>query len=79
MSWETTTGCGAGRSAEVVRSRVMEALVWMRLPGDVVFALGAVLLAGYALRLLRRPATQAAPRASGRTLRAIQPGHVAEH
>lgn len=69
MSWETTTGCGAGRSAEVVRSRVMEALVWMRVPGDVVFA----------LRLLRRPATQAAPRASGRTLRAIQPGHVAEH
>ena len=29
--------------------------VWLRVPGDIVFAAGAVLLAVYALRLLRRP------------------------
>ncbi len=33
----------------------MEMLVWLRLPGDVVFAAGAVILAVYALRLLRNP------------------------
>ena len=31
----------------------METLVWMRVPGDIVFAVGSVLLAVYALRLLR--------------------------
>jgi nitric oxide reductase subunit B len=30
----------------------METLVWMRVPGDVVFAIGGVLLAIYALKLL---------------------------
>jgi nitric oxide reductase subunit B len=40
----------------------METLVWMRVPGDVVFAIGAVILAVYALRLLgRRPAREQAP------------------
>ena len=43
------------RSPEVVHSSVMETLVWLRVPGDIVFAAGAVLLAWYALRLLRRP------------------------
>jgi nitric oxide reductase subunit B len=38
----------------------METLVWMRVPGDILFAIGAVLLAGYAIRLLRRPAVQPA-------------------
>jgi nitric oxide reductase subunit B len=33
----------------------METLVWLRVPGDVVFAIGALLLAVYALRLLARP------------------------
>jgi nitric oxide reductase subunit B len=32
----------------------MQMLVWLRVPGDIVFALGAVLLAVYALKLLRR-------------------------
>ena len=34
----------------------METLVWLRVPGDIVFALGSVLLAIYALKLLRRAA-----------------------
>jgi len=34
----------------------METLVWLRVPGDIVFAGGALCLAIYALRLLVRPA-----------------------
>jgi nitric oxide reductase subunit B len=49
---------------------VMETLVWLRVPGDVVFAAGAVLLAIYALRLLRR---SKAPRAEA------MPGAIAQH
>jgi nitric oxide reductase subunit B len=30
----------------------METLVWLRVPGDIVFSLGALFLAAYALRLL---------------------------
>jgi nitric oxide reductase subunit B len=33
----------------------METLVWLRVPGDIVFAAGGVLLSVYALKLLRRP------------------------
>jgi len=33
----------------------METLVWLRVPGDVVFAAGALLLAVYALKLLAKP------------------------
>jgi nitric oxide reductase subunit B len=50
-----STGLWYARSPEIVRSSVMEMLVWLRMPGDVVFAGGAVLLAVYALRLLFRP------------------------
>ena len=32
----------------------MEALVWMRVPGDIVFSIGVVFLVLFALRLLRR-------------------------
>jgi len=38
-----------------VHSGVMETLVWLRVPGDVLFALGAVLVAVYALKLLVKP------------------------
>ena len=50
-----TTGLWYARAPEIVRGTVMETLVWLRVPGDVVFALGAVCLAVYALKLLRRP------------------------
>ena len=39
------------RSAELLHSPIMETLVWMRVPGDVVFALGAVLLLVFLARL----------------------------
>jgi nitric oxide reductase subunit B len=48
-------GMWYARSPEIVHSAVMETLVWMRVPGDIVFAVGAVMLAWYALNLLRRP------------------------
>jgi len=48
-------GLWFARSPEVVHSKVMETLVWLRVPGDIVFAVGGGLLAVYAARLLRRP------------------------
>ena len=51
-----TTGLWYARAPEIVHSGVMETLVWMRMPGDIVFSVGAAFLALYALRLLLRPA-----------------------
>jgi nitric oxide reductase subunit B len=48
-------GMWYARSPAIVHSSVMETLVWLRVPGDILFAGGAVLLAWYALNLLRRP------------------------
>ena len=60
-----TTGLWYARSAEVIHGGVMEAFVWLRVPGDLVFALGAVLLAVYALMLLVQPKI-VKPEAAGR-------------
>ncbi|GAB3650437.1 nitric-oxide reductase large subunit [Ramlibacter alkalitolerans] len=49
-----TKGLWYARSAEVIHSPVMETLVWLRVPGDILFSVGAVLLAAYAVKLLRR-------------------------
>jgi nitric oxide reductase subunit B len=46
-------GLWFARSPAIVHSRAMEMLVWLRVPGDIVFALGSVLLGIYALKLLR--------------------------
>jgi nitric oxide reductase subunit B len=34
----------------------MENMVWLRVPGDVVFAAGTLFLALFVLRVMRRPA-----------------------
>jgi nitric oxide reductase subunit B len=52
-------GLWYARSPEIVHSRVMEALVWLRVPGDIVFAAGGLFLVAYALRLLQRPRSAA--------------------
>lgn len=58
QAWASISqGLWYARSPEIVHSTVMETLVWLRVPGDLVFAAGAGLLALYALKLLRRPAT----------------------
>ncbi|RZL00413.1 MAG: nitric-oxide reductase large subunit [Rubrivivax sp.] len=51
-------GMWFARSPEIVHSKVMEIFVWMRVPGDIVFAGGALLLAVYAFKLLRRDPAQ---------------------
>ncbi len=61
-----TEGLWVARSPEIVHSKVMETLVWLRVPGDIVFALGAAFLGIYALKLLR-------PDRRTRTDRALQP------
>jgi nitric oxide reductase subunit B len=50
-----TTGLWYARAPEIVRGTVMETLVWLRVPGDVVFSIGAVFLAVYAVKLLLAP------------------------
>jgi nitric oxide reductase subunit B len=53
QAWASITqGLWYARSPEIIHSGVMETLVWLRVPGDVVFSIGAVYLGIYALRLL---------------------------
>ncbi|MFV0623659.1 nitric-oxide reductase large subunit [Sphingomonas sp. ac-8] len=47
-----THGFWYARSPEVIHSPVMETLVWMRVPGDIVFSCGALLLGWFLTRLL---------------------------
>jgi nitric oxide reductase subunit B len=46
------TGLWYARSTAIVHSGVMETLVWLRVPGDILFAIGALLIAVYAVKLL---------------------------
>jgi nitric oxide reductase subunit B len=43
------------RSAEFMGQPIVALLVWMRMPGDVTFAIGALLIAWFVLRLWLRP------------------------
>ncbi len=67
QAWASVSqGMWFARSPEVIHSPLMESLVWMRVPGDLVFAVGALLLALFALRLWaggRRRRAEAAPAA----------------
>ncbi|WOB11031.1 nitric-oxide reductase large subunit [Piscinibacter gummiphilus] len=55
QAWASITkGLWYARSPEIIHSSVMETLVWLRVPGDIVFSAGSVWLAVYALKLLRR-------------------------
>ena len=58
-----TTSFWYARSPEIIHGTVMQTLVWMRVPGDIVFSIGAVTLALFALRLLipRRSRSPAEP------------------
>ncbi len=64
QAWASISrGMWYARSPEVVHSPLMETLVWLRVPGDVVFAAGTVFLLLFAVRLLKgkRAAGQAIP------------------
>lgn len=53
QAWASIThGLWFARSAEFVHSPFMEAMVWMRVPGDIVFAVGCGCLALFAFGLL---------------------------
>lgn len=53
QAWASTTkGMSFARSPEVVHSSFMETMVWMRVPGDIVFSIGIAFLAWFAIRLL---------------------------
>ncbi|MHB1091471.1 nitric-oxide reductase large subunit [Thiobacillus sp.] len=53
QAWASIThGVWFARSPEVVHSTLMETLVWLRVPGDVVFSVGVLFLALFAFRLL---------------------------
>lgn len=53
QAWASiTTGMWFARSPEVVHSQFMETMVWMRVPGDVVFSIGTLFLALFAWRLI---------------------------
>ena len=55
QAWASTTqGMWFARSPEVVHSPFMETMVWMRVPGDIVFSIGIGFLAWFAIRLLMR-------------------------
>jgi nitric oxide reductase subunit B len=45
-------GLWYARSPDIVHSKLMETFVWLRVPGDIVFAAGGLFLATYAVRLL---------------------------
>jgi nitric oxide reductase subunit B len=46
-----TEGLWYARSPEVIHSPIMHTLVWLRVPGDVIFAAGALVLAVFVFRL----------------------------
>jgi len=59
-------GMWYARSPAVIHSPLMQTLVWLRVPGDIVFSFGAVTLAVFAGKLVlgaraRRPGREAAP------------------
>jgi nitric oxide reductase subunit B len=45
-------GLWFARSPEVIHSPAVQTLVWLRVPGDIVFGAGAFTLAAFAARLV---------------------------
>mgnify|MGYP003575183325 FL=1 len=61
QAWASISkGMWFARSPEVIHSPFMETMVWLRVPGDIVFAVGIVFLALFAVRLMGRGKTDAA-------------------
>jgi nitric oxide reductase subunit B len=52
--WQTylsfTHGYAYARSAEVIHGNVMQALVWARMPGDIVFGVGVFAFAAFVVQ-----------------------------
>ncbi|HZX81395.1 MAG TPA: nitric-oxide reductase large subunit [Lysobacter sp.] len=54
-------GYAYARSAEFMQQPIVDMLVWMRVPGDTVFSVGAVSLAWFVLRLWVAPRREPVP------------------
>ncbi|MBS0307375.1 MAG: nitric-oxide reductase large subunit [Proteobacteria bacterium] len=64
QAWASVSkGMWFARSSEVIHSPFMETMVWLRVPGDIVFTIGVLFLALFAVRLLTggRQQTSEAP------------------
>ncbi|MBL37733.1 MAG: nitric oxide reductase large subunit [Xanthomonadales bacterium] len=59
--WSITEGLWYARSAEVIHSPWMETMVWLRVPGDIIFAAGGGLLALFVFGLWRGGRVETAP------------------
>jgi nitric oxide reductase subunit B len=57
-----THGYWYARSAQFMGQPVIHALVWMRVPGDTIFSVGAIMIAWFVLRLWIAPRRVLAPR-----------------
>ena len=49
------------RSAELMQKPIIQLLVWLRVPGDTIFSVGALALAWFVLRLWIAPKRASAP------------------
>ena len=54
------------RSAEFMQKPLIQMLVWMRVPGDVIFSVGALSLAWFVLRLWVAPRRAVEPVTTGK-------------
>ena len=62
QAWASISeGLWYARSPEIIHSSVMTTLVWLRVPGDIVFSAGVVYLAVFALRLLSTKGVRVTP------------------
>ncbi len=70
QAWASIThGVWYARSPEVVHSTFMETLVWLRVPGDIVFSVGVLFLVLFAAKLFKgEKHNQAAPIIPGAAL-----------
>jgi len=66
-----THGFWYARSAEFLQQPLMQTLVWLRVPGDIVFSVGVIALAWFVVRLWIRRKTAPEPAAAGK------PAHIA--
>jgi nitric oxide reductase subunit B len=65
-----SNGYWYARSAEFMGRPIIEILVWMRVPGDVIFSVGALMLAVFVARLWIAPREAAVGREEGAVVRA---------
>jgi nitric oxide reductase subunit B len=67
QAWASVThGLWYARSAEFMHQPLMEMFVWMRVPGDIVFSIGPILLTVFVLRLWLRGRGPVAERQAAR-------------